>query len=81
MSKYAVTFANAKGEQREVVVSLDDADPRDRAFLERNRVTRPGAGSPGGPIERAIAYTIARQRVPYEFAYDMEDPGSCCWVH
>jgi hypothetical protein len=82
-TKYAVTFTNARGEQCHAVVSLDDAHPGDRDFLERNRITRPaGAGAPGGPIERMIAYTIARQQVPGEFAYyDLFDPHSCCWVN
>jgi len=80
--KFAVTFTNQQtGDRREVVVSLDDVDPEDRAFLERNRRTRPGAGSPGGPIERMLAYSLARPRVPKELVYDLEDPNCCCVVH
>jgi hypothetical protein len=80
--KYRCAFTNRQtGERREIVVCLDDADPEDRVFLERNRVTRPGAGSPGGPIERAIAYALARKQVPKEFVYNIEDPDCCRLVN
>jgi hypothetical protein len=80
--KYAVTFTNPEtGEQREVVVSLEDIDREARAFLQRNRITRPGAGAPGGPIERTLAYGLARPRVPSDFVYNIEAPGCCCLVH
>jgi hypothetical protein len=77
--KYLCTFTNPKtGERREAVVSLDDLDHDDRAFLDRNRITRPGgAGAPGGPIERMLAYALARKRVPAEFVYDIEAPDCC----
>jgi hypothetical protein len=80
--KYAMTFTNRRtGERREVVVSLEDIDREDRAFLVRNRITRPSVGSPGGPIERALAYALARKQVPNEFVYDIADPDCCRWVH
>jgi hypothetical protein len=80
--KYLCTFTNRQtGERSEIVVSLEDIDREDRAFLDRNRVMRPGAGSPGGPIERACAYALARKQVPSDLAYNIEDPDCCRWVN
>jgi hypothetical protein len=80
--KYAVTFTNRQtGERCEIVITLDDLDAEDRKFLDRNRITRPGAGCRGGPIERTLAYALARKRVPSEFVYNLEASDCCCWVH
>jgi hypothetical protein len=73
--KYLCAFTNRQtGERREVLVSLGNLNPDDRAFLERNRVTRPGAVP---CIERTLAYSLARPRVPREFVYDIEAPDCC----
>jgi hypothetical protein len=72
--KYACIFIHPKtGERREVVVTLDDLTANEREFLEHNRITRPGAGAPGGPIEMAYVLKRANNGVPLEWRETMPE--------
>ena len=62
--KYAVTFVNARGERREVVVELGQAKTLDMLW---NLADGRQAGHPDGPLANTYAAQRAAEGMPAEF--------------